>query len=166
MNQVRRFFRYSALVSAIVVLTSYVPGATHPGLSPPEETEFHTYTQVMTPAQARTYLSKANATERTAYLRTLGLVQRFEALNSQDRETIQVGKFPWVGMSAAALRFLWGEPAYTTGDPMQSAHWYYLGSSFSLVAGGSNYGEGMLTDVYVTDGRVAGWVYTPRSLRE
>lgn len=166
MNQVRRFLRYSGLVSAIVVLTSYVPGATHPGLGPPEETEFHTYIQVMTPGQGRTYLAKANATERTAYLRTLGLVQRFEALDSLDRETVQVGKYPRVGMSAAALRFLWGEPLYTTGDPTQSAHWYYMGSSFSLADRGNDYGGGMLTDVYFADGRVAGWVYMPRSVPE
>jgi len=165
MNQVRRFLRYTAIVSAIVVLTSYAPGATHPGLGPAEETEFHTYLKVMTAAQARAYLAKANAAVRTAYLRTLGLVQRFEALDSQDREAILTGRQPRVGMSAEALRFLWGEPEYTTGLPAQSAHWYYRGSSFTLADRGNDSGS-MLTDVYLTDGRVAGWVYVPRSTSE
>jgi hypothetical protein len=91
----------------------------------------------MTAAQARAYLAKANAAERTAYLRTLGLVQRFEALDSQDREAI-LGRQPRVGMSAEALRFLWGEPLYTTGHPTQSAHWYYRGSSFTLADRGND----------------------------
>jgi hypothetical protein len=79
------------------------------------------------------YLAKASAVERTAYLREIGLVQRFEALDPQDRAAVQAG-WPRVGMSAEALRFVWGEPYHTKGDPRRSAHWYYLGSSFGRSA--------------------------------
>ena len=135
------------------------------GLSPAEETEFRIYHKVMTWAQERTYMAKATAAERTAYLRALGLVQRFEALDPQDREAILTGGQPRRGMDAAALRFLWGEPYYTAGSPPQSAHWYYLGSSFSLAARGNDYrGGGTMVDVYLVSGRVVGWVdYTPSS---
>jgi hypothetical protein len=84
-------------------------------------------------------VEKATATEWTASLRALGLMQRFEALDSQNCEAILIGGQPRHGMSAAALRFLWGEPLYTTGYPPQRAHWYYLGSSFSLAARGNDY---------------------------
>jgi len=68
----------------------------------------------MTPAQTRTYLAKATAAERTAYLHDSGLAQRFEALDSPDREAVQYG-FLRKGMSAEALRFVWGEPAQACG---------------------------------------------------
>jgi len=135
------------------------------GLSPAEETEFRIYHKVMTWAQERTYMAKATAAERTAYLRALGLVQRFEALEPQDREAILTGGQPQRGISATALRFLWGEPYYTAGYLPQSAHLYYLGSSFSLAARGNDYrGGGTRVDVYLVSGRVVGWVdYTPSS---
>lgn len=133
------------------------------GLSPAEETEWRIYRKVMTWAQERTYMAKATAAERTASLRALGLVQRFEALEPQDREAILTGGQPRRGMDAVALRLLWGEPYYTAGYLPQSAHWYYLGSSFSLAARGNDYrGGGAMVDVYLVSGRVVGWVdYTP-----
>ena len=55
-------------------------------LSPPEQAEFALYRNVMTGAQAHTYLAKATAAERTAYLSEIGLAQRFQRLDPQDRE--------------------------------------------------------------------------------
>jgi hypothetical protein len=107
-------------------------------LSLPEQAEFHTYRKVMTSGQERAYLAKTSAAERTAYLQEIGLVQRFQRLDPIDRETVQSG-FPRVGMSAEALRFVWGEPEYTAGDARRSAHWYYLGSSLALGAYGNQY---------------------------
>ncbi len=74
-------------------------------LSPAEQAEFSTYRQVMTGAQARTYLAKASAAERTAYLSEIGLAQRLQRLDALDREAVQSGA-PRVGMSAEALRVL------------------------------------------------------------
>src|SRR5262245_65409032 len=81
----------------------------------------------MTRWQEHTYLAKASAAERTAYLRELGLVQRFQALDPVDQEAVRSG-WPRVGMSAEALLFVWGEPYDTAGDARRSAHWQYLGS--------------------------------------
>ncbi len=129
------------------------------GLSPAEETEWRIYHKVMTWAQERAYMAKATAAEWTAYLRALGLVQRFEALDPQDREAILMGGQPRRGMSATALRFLWGEPYYTAGYLPLSAHWHYLGSSLTLAARGNDYhSRGTRVDVYLVAGRVVGWV--------
>jgi hypothetical protein len=164
MTQVRHFLRALGMVSVMVVLTSSASGATLRGLSPAEETEFRIYRKVMTPAQARTYRAKATAAERTAYLRDVGLAQRFEALDPLDREAILTGGQPRRGMSAAALGFLWGEPYYTAGYLPLSTHWYYLGSSFSLAWRGNEYRRGgTRVDVYLIAGRVVGWVDYTRS---
>ena len=97
------------LLSTIVVLTGCTYTTAVQQLSLAEQAEFHTYKKVMTAAQARAYVAKASATERTAYVREIGLAQRFAALDPLDREAVQSG-FPRVGMSAEALRFVWGEP--------------------------------------------------------
>jgi hypothetical protein len=116
----------------------------------------------MTPAQVRTYLAKENAAERTAYLRASGLVQRFEALAPSDRDAVRTG-LPRVGMSAEALRFVWGDPYDTAGDANRYAHWRYLGSSLDLAAYGNQYWKsGNRVDVFLVDGHIVGWVdYVP-----
>lgn len=131
-------------------------------LSLPEQAEFFLYRKVMTWAQERAYLAKTTAAERTAYLREIGLAQRFQALDPLDQEAIRYG-WPRPGMSAEALLFLWGEPYYTAGDAHLSAYWYYLGSSLGLAEYGNQYRNfGNRVDVYLADGRVVGWVdYAP-----
>jgi hypothetical protein len=127
-------------------------------LSPAEQSEFYLYHHRLTGSQARTYLAKASAAERTAYLRAIGLPQRFEALDPLDQQAVRSG-WPRVGMSAEALLFVWGEPYYTEGDARRSAHWHYLGSSLALGASGNQYNNfGSRVDVYLTDGKVVGWV--------
>ncbi len=127
-------------------------------LSLAEQAEFHTYSKVMTAAQTRAYLAKATAAERTVYLSEVGLAQRFQALDPLDREAVQNG-LPRAGMSAEALRFVWGDPYYTKGDARRYAHWYYLGSSFALGAYGNQYNSfGTRVDVYLVDGKVVAWV--------
>jgi hypothetical protein len=132
-------------------------------LSLDEQAEFHLYQKVMTPSQERAYLATATAAERTAYLREIGLTQRFQALDPVDRASVLSGA-PRVGMSAEALLFLWGEPYYTAGDARRYAHWYYLGSSFDLAAHGNQYSSkfGNRVDVYLVAGKIVGWVdYAP-----
>src|SRR5205823_5045978 len=136
-----------------------------------EQAEFHLYRKVMTGAQERAYLAQATAAERTAYLREIGLTQRFQALAPPDRAAVLSG-VPQVGMSAEALLFLWGMPYYTAGNAQRYAHWYYLGSSFALAGYGNQYDSfGNRVDVYLVDGRVVGWVdfipsETPRGRRD
>jgi len=126
-------------------------------LSPAEQAEFSTYQQVMTAAQARTYLAKASAAERTAYLSAIGLAQRLQRLDPQDREAVQSGA-PRVGMSAEALRFVWGDPADTAGDARHYARWHYLGSSFGRSTSYHPWETSNRVEVYLANGKVLGWV--------
>ena len=130
-------------------------------LSPAEQAEFALYRQVMTPGQVRTYVAQPTAAARTAYLQELGLVQRFQALSPLDQEAIRSG-IPRVGMSADALRFLWGEPYTTAGDARRYARWHYLGSSLNRSPSGYHpWDAGNRVEVYLVAGQVTGWVDVP-----
>jgi hypothetical protein len=149
-------------LGTLVILTGCAYDATMRQLSLAEQAEWHLYKNVMTPAQARAYVAQASAAARTAFLRQVGLTQRFEALDPLDRAAVQSG-FPRVGMSAEALRFVWGEPDYTDGDARRSAHWHYRGSSLALGAAGHQPSTvGSRVDVYLVAGKIMGWVdYAP-----
>ena len=154
------------LLGALVVLTGCTYDAAVRQLSAAEQSEFYTYRKIMTTAQEHAYLAKATAAERTAYLSEIGLAQRFQALDPLDRDAVQ-GGWPRVGMSAEALRFVWGDPYYADGDARRSAHWHYLGSSFGR--GNSSYplgGFGNRVDVYLVAGKVVGWVDVAPSTEE
>jgi hypothetical protein len=146
------------LIGAMVVLAGCTYDAAVRQLSLAEQSEFYTYKQVMTAAQERTYLTKTTAAERTAYLSEIGLAQRFQRLDPLDREAVQNG-YPRVGMSAEALRFVWGDPYYTAGDARLSSHWHYLGSSFGRGSAGNRpWGFGNRVDVYLVADKIVGWV--------
>ena len=163
MRTCREFLLWaSMLIGTMVVLTGCTYDAAVRQLSLAEQSEFHTYRKVMTAAQEHAYLAKMTAAERTAYLSEIGLAQRFQALDPLDRDAVLSG-FPSVGMSAEALRFVWGDPYYTEGDAKRSAHWHYLGSSLALGTSGNQYSNfNSRVDVYLVDGKVVGWVDGPR----
>jgi len=153
------FGAWTALVlGTFLGLTAYTSDVALQRLSPAEQAEFALYHHRMTGRQERIYLAKASAAERSAYLRELGLAQRFEALDPLDREAVR-SDWPRVGMSAEALLFVWGEPYYTKGDARRSAQWPYLGSSFGR-SGFDNprWGFGNRVEVYLVNGKVVGWV--------
>ena len=162
----RRLPPFSHCLRLVLGVSLLLAGCTYDAavrqLSRPERAEFFTYRKLMTSSQVRTYLAQASMTERTAYLSEIGLAQRFQALEPGDRETIRAG-FPKPGMSAEALRFLWGEPYDTAGEAERYAHWFYLGSSMALAEAGNDYQTpGNRVDVYIVEGKVVGWVdYTP-----
>ena len=149
----------SVLMGTTLLLTGcmYNYDAAVGRLSPAEQAEFSTYRQVMTSAQARTYLAKASAAERTAYLSEIGLAQRFQRLDPQDREAVQSGA-PRVGMSADALRFVWGDPADTAGDARNYSRWHYFGSSLGRSAHYHPWDSSNRVEVYLAKGKVLGWV--------
>src|SRR5262252_4808175 len=150
--------RIGVLLSMVLVLAGCTYDAALQRLAPAEQAEFGLYRQLMTASQVHTYVAQPTAAARTAYLRQLGLVQRFQALAPFDQDAIWSG-VPRVGMSADALLFLWGEPYSTAGDARRYAHWYYLGSSFTMAGYGNQYDNvGNRVDVYLVDGHVAGWV--------
>jgi len=150
--------RAGVLIGTIVVLAGCTYDASIRQLSLAEQSELYIYKQVMTATQERTYLTKATAAERTAYLSEIGLAQRFQGLDPLDREAVQSGH-PRVGMSAEALRFVWGDPYYTAGDARLSSHWHYLGSSFGRGSAGNRpWGFGNRVDVYLVADKIVGWV--------
>lgn len=158
MTRLPHFLRLIWLLGAILVLTSCTYEAQIRQLAPAEQAEFRAYRKIMTASQARTYLAKATAAERTAYARELGLVQRFQALAAQDREAVLAG-YPRKGMSTEAMRFLWGEPYAHKGRTNHYEHWYYLGSSVALATSGNqHYNFGNRVDAYFEDGRLVWWV--------
>ena len=151
------------LICTAVVLTHCAYDTAIGRLSPQEQAELYVYRHVMTPAQARTYLAHTTATARTAYLHEIGLAQRYQALAPLDRDAIR-GGFPRPGMSAEALRFVWGAPYYTAGRAHHYEHWYYLGSSAELGASGSQpRGFGHRVDVYLVNDLIVSWVDFPLS---
>ena len=85
----RQFWRWiGVLLGTLTVLTGCTYDAAVQRLSLAEQSEFHTYSKVMTPSQVRTYLAKATAAERTAYLSQVGLAQRFQGLDPTDRDIV------------------------------------------------------------------------------
>src|SRR5215831_9013291 len=149
----------SVLLGTTLLLTGciYNYDAAVSRLSPAEQAEFSTYRYVMTGAQTRTYLAKATAAERTAYLNEIGLAQRFQRLDPADRDAVLSGA-PRVGMSAEALRFVWGDPADAAGDARHYARWHYLGSSFGRSTHYHLWEFGNRVEVYLANGKVLGWV--------
>ena len=165
MRRYQQFCRRSGLfLGAIMILTGCPYESAVQQLPPAEQSQLYVYKHVMTPAQVHTYRAKATASERTAYLSEIGLTQRFQALDPLDRDAILSG-LPRQGMSAEALRFVWGEPYYTAGRRSHYEHWYYLGSSMGLSASGNQAGRiGNQVDVYLVDGQVVAWVdFAPTS---
>jgi hypothetical protein len=162
MRDLRHISPWAGVLLVTIVACTGCTYAALQKLSPDERTEFHLYGKVMTAAQEHAYLARTTAAERTAYLSDIGLVQRFQTLDPQDRDAI-LGGIPRQGMSAEALRFLWGDPYSTAGDANRYAHWFYLGSSFVLADYGNQYrSSGNRVDVYLVDGHVVGWVdYAP-----
>jgi hypothetical protein len=162
MRDYKSCWRWAVVVFGVLVALTGCTYAAVQRLPLDEQTAFYTYRKVMTGTQVHTYVAKATPAEREAYLQKIGVIQRFQALEPADRAAVLHG-IPQVGMSAEALLFLWGDPYYTAGDARRYAHWYYLGSSFSMAASGNQYRDfGNQVDVYLVNGHVAGWVdYTP-----
>ena len=158
----RQLYRWVGLLLCTALVLTGCTYDTVRRLSLPEQAEFRLYRHVMTPAQVQTYLAQASASERTAYLTQVGLVQRFQALDPRDRDAVRGGT-PRQGMSAEALRFVWGEPYYTAGHAHHYEHWCYLALSIALADSDNQRAWfGNRVDVYLVDDRVVGWVdFTP-----
>ncbi len=124
----------SVLMGTTLLLTGcmYNYDAAVGRLSPAEQAEFSTYRQVMTGAQARTYLAKPSAAERTAYLSEIGLAQRYQRL----------------------------DPVDTAGDARRYSRWQYLGWSLGRSASYHPWDHGNRVEVYLANNKVLGWVDT------
>ena len=92
------------VLSTLLGLSACLSDAALRRLSPAEQAEFALYHHRLTGVQQHTYLAKASAAERTAYLRQLGLVQRFEALDPADRAAVLLAVHNYVLSTEPALR--------------------------------------------------------------
>jgi hypothetical protein len=145
------------IVSVFALLSGCAYQAAVNRLSPDEQVEFRAHSKVMTARQARTYLAKATPAERSSYLQEIGTAQRFEALNAEDQASVLAG-YIRKGMSAEAVRFLWGEPAYTAGYTGHYERWIYAGSAPDLTESGNRYNNSSTqVEVHLTDGLVDWW---------
>lgn len=160
MQGVRRLLLGASMAGLLGLLTSCTYQAALQQLPPAEQTTFRAYSKMMTSGQIQTYLGKPGAEERAAYLKEIGIAQRFHALAPQDREAVLSG-YPRVGMSTEALRFLWGQPAQTRGRAGHYEHWYYQGPSFRLAESGNVLTDaGTIVIVDLIDGHVQDWLET------
>lgn len=152
------FDRLLGVMVALVLLTGCAYDRAVNNLSPDEQNAFRAYRKVMKGLQARTYLFKPSAAERAAYLREIGVQQRFAALDPQDRESVLNG-FIRKGMRADALRFLWGSPQYTSGSMGEWEYWVYRGQFSDLLDDGNQYRDGgSRVRVHLVDDQVEWWV--------
>lgn len=150
-------YRLIGVIVVVVLFTGCAYNRAVNNLSPDERNAFWAYRKVMQGLQAKTYLSKPSEAERAAYLREIGVQQRFEALAAQDQESIRNG-FIRNGMSADALYFLWGEPRYTSGATGQWEYWYYQGFASDLFEHGNQYSEASSeVRVFLVDNQVEWW---------
>ena len=146
-------------IGVLLVLTGCGYYAAVNNLAPQEQAEFRAYSKLMSPGQARAYLAKPTPGARVAYLEEIGIAQRFAALDPADRESVLAG-YVRKGMSAEALRFVWGRPYTTEGYKNHYEYWYYIGSTMDLAGPTLETDVGTMVKVYLVDGRVKWWLET------
>lgn len=158
LQPLRQFLYFLGLVGLLLASAGCSYQAALERLSPEERSEFWAYHQLMTAPQTRTYLAQETPAARAAYLQHIGLAQRFQSLEPQDRASILSG-YIRKGMSAEALRFLWGEPYYTRGRTGYYEYWQYFGPISELAQRGNSYTQkGALVIVYLVDDKVDWWM--------
>jgi hypothetical protein len=156
-NEERSMYRLLGVTVALALLTGCAYERAVNNLSPEERNAFWAYRKVMRSLQEKTYLSKPDEAARSVYLRDIGVKQRFEALDAQDRESVLHG-FIRQGMRAEALNFLWGEPEYTSGATGEWEYWLYRGYASDLFEHGNQYNEGSSrVRVFLVDNQVKWW---------
>lgn len=140
----------------LVVITGCVSPYAGVHLLDEEQGQYRAYSHLMTNRQLRTYLKLPTASERAAYARQVGAAQKLDALPTAERTAVLNGQ-PFKGMSAEALRLLWGDPNWEQG-PKQDEHWFYYGDYFSLAEPGSYLSpRGTIMEVALIDDKVMWW---------
>lgn len=160
-------YRLLGIMLALIMFIGCAYDRAVNNLTPEERNAFWAYRKVMRGSQTRAYLFKPTEAERAAYLHDIGIQQRFNALDAEDRESVLNG-FIRKGMSADALLFLWGMPEYSTGAPGEWEYWIYRGYASDLFKEGSQYSDATSqVRVYLVDNQVEWWTQeVPDSLNE
>jgi hypothetical protein len=122
-----------------------------------EQAYYRAYSHLMTSHQLQTYATLPTPAARDAYARQVGAAQILESLSAADRAAV-LGGFPVEGMSAQALRLLWGDPVSRRG-PAFDERWFYFGDAFTLAEPGyhSSHSASTVMEVALTDGQVQWW---------
>ncbi len=149
-------YRLLGLIMILTVASGCAYQQAVNNLESDEQNAFRAYRKVIKSSQARAYLSKPGPAERSAYLREIGAQQRFDALTEQDRESVLNG-YIRKGMSAAALRFLWGPPLDIEGPSGQWEYWVYRGQYRDLLDRGNTYIDNTRVRVHLVEGQVEWW---------
>lgn len=151
------FRRGGWLISMALLTLVGCAGRDYRTLPVAEQTLYRAYSQVMTGAQSQRYLALSTASERQAYAERIGVAQRLEALSPQEQDAVR-GGVVFKGMSAEALKFVWGEPCRKEGSKA-NGRWYYEGPAFELPEVGWNCGssESTFVEVQLTDGKLDWW---------
>lgn len=145
------------LISIVLLMSVGCAGRDYRTLPVAEQTLYRAYSQVMTGAQSRQYLTRSTASERQAYAEEIGVAQRFEALSPEEQEAV-LGGVVFKGMNAEALEFVWGPPCRSEGTKA-NGRWYYEGPAFALPEVGWNCGasESTFVEVQLADGKLEWW---------
>jgi hypothetical protein len=148
------------LMLALSVLSGCAMQQAYNQLPPEEQARFRAYSRLMSSSQSRTYLQLPSAAERAAFAQEVGVSQELDSLSEADRTAVLQGQ-PFQGMSAQALRLLWGMPCWQWG-PEAFQRWLYYGSTFDLARVGWNCRRGnTITEVELADSQVRWWRSRP-----
>ena len=150
--------RIGELLSVTLIIFAGCTGQhSYQHLPTTEQELYRAYSQVMTPAQSKTYLSLSTVAEREAFARDIGVAQKLDALSPEERQAVLYGDV-FKGMSGQALRFVWGDPCREEGPPAHRK-WYYHGPVFSLPQAGWNCSGDVdtITEVQLVNGKVEWW---------
>jgi hypothetical protein len=148
------------LTLALLVLAGCTTQHAYNQLPPDEQARFRAYSRLMTSSQSRTYLQLPTAAERAAFAQEVGVSHELDSLSEADRTAILQGQ-PFRGMSAQALRLLWGMPCWQHG-PAAFQRWFYYGDTFVLARVGWHCRrDATITEVSLEDGQVRWWRSQP-----
>jgi hypothetical protein len=144
------------LVLALSVLVGCAMHQAYNQLPPEEQARFRAYSRLMSSSQSRTYLNLASAAERAAFAQQLGVSDELDSLSEADRTAVLQGQ-PFQGMSAQALRLLWGMPCWEWG-PEAFQRWFYYGHAVTLARLGWHCrGDSTITEVALENNQVRWW---------
>jgi len=149
------------LVLALSMLAGCAMHQAYNQLPPEEQARFRAYSRLMSSRQSRTYLHLASAAERAAFAQQLGVSDELDSLSEADRTAVLLQGQPFQGMSAQALRLLWGMPCWQWG-PEAFQRWFYYGNVFTLAQLGWHCrGDNTITEVGLENNQVRWWRSQP-----
>ena len=148
------------LMLALSVLAGCSMQQAYQQLPPEERARFRAYSRIMNSSQRRAYLELSSAAERAAFAEQVGATQVLDGLSETDRNAVLQGQ-PFRGMSAQALRLMWGMPCWQRGA-RNHAKWFYYGDTIALTRLVRHCTpDDTVTEVALRNDRVEWWTSSP-----